>query len=249
VTGPLRAADAAVRAWLAGVIGDVPLTDGPPPDIPSTDIPSAGRAAGGSSDATDPAPVSLHLYEVAAERPLADARVPRTFRLRYLLTGPDGPGTLDLLDAVLADRIAAEGAARVAGAADLVVEPATAALLAARGVAPRPALVVETTARLAPPAATAPLVTQPAVVTPAFLRPVRGRVVGPGGIGLGAVSVALAGSDRWERTGPDGAFNLAAPVDGTGRTRVRVAAKGREFTADLEPAGDEILIHCDPRET
>jgi hypothetical protein len=248
VSGPLQAADAAVRAWLADVLDAGPVSDARPVDR-------------GSSDETDPPAVSLHLFEVAADRPLADARVPRTFRLRYLLTAAPAPesaggGTLGVLDAVLADRIAADraagapaGAAPAAGGpADVVVEPAPATLFAGLGLAPRPALLVETTARVVPPATTAPLVTQRPVVESAFLRPVHGRVVGPGGIGLGAVSVALAGSDRWVRTGPDGAFRLAAPVDGTGRALVRVAAKGREFTADVEPDGDEILIHCDPRE-
>jgi hypothetical protein len=240
--GPLRAADAAVRAWLAGVVGDRPVT-------------AALAEDGGSSDATDPAPVFLHLFAVAADRPLADARVPRTFRLRYLLSVTDPSGALDVLDAVLAERIAADAGGPATGPAPgtpvggIDVEPAPAAVFTALGIPPRPALLIETTARVLPAPVTVPLVTQPVAVDPTFLRPLRGRIVGPGDIGLGAVSVAVDGSDRWVRTGADGAFRLAAPVDARGRARVRVAAKGREFTAELEPGGDEILIHCDPRET
>jgi hypothetical protein len=238
--GPLGAADAAVRTWLADVLDAGPVTDA---------LPAARADEGRSSDATDPAPVSLHLFEVAADRPLADARVPRTFRLRYLLSAGGAGDALGVLDAVLADRIAADGAGPGAPAADVVVEPAPITVFAALGLAPRPALLIETTARVVPAPATAPLVTEPTVVESTFLRPLRGRVVGPGGTGLGAVSVAVAGSDRWVRTGADGAFRVAAPVDGSGRARVRVAAKGRQFTADLEPGDDEVLIHCDPRET
>jgi hypothetical protein len=116
----------------------------------------------------------------------------------------------------------------------------------ALGARPRAALTVRVTARHAPPVPGVSLVREPLRVVGADLRPLRGRVLGNGDQPLAGVEVVVPATRAATRTSPTGHFSFAAVPAGTGPVRLAVRAKGRTFTVDVEPTGDEpVVMYCD----
>ena len=234
--GTLSDADNSIRDWARGVLHGVEITAEPPgPD------PTAGGAAGESR-------LSLYLLELEGERELQPSRGrnPLRYRLRYLVTatGADPAAGHELLGRLLDATVEAD---------DVVVrlDPLAPESWLALRAPPQPSFLLETTARVERPHADAPLVTEPPIVRGSVLRALQGRLVGPGGRSVPGATVALDGTATRVHTGPDGTFRLAAAPDTEGRARFRIAAKGREYVAevDLSDGDDHLVIHFDPRET
>jgi hypothetical protein len=242
--GLLTEADGEVRAWLERTTGSGPVDAGPPgsPGPPGEPRPPGepGSDAGGAGltaylMALDP------VAEVARDR---HHPAPAVVRLRYLLAGrgDDHRAGLDLLDRVLAATLDDPPPAEL----DVDVAPAAPELWPAFGAHPRPALTLSVTVRRVREPADAVLVRQPLRVVEAGVRGLRGRVVGPDDVPLAGVEVVVAATRATTRTSTTGAFSLAAVPAGPDPIRLAVRAKGRVFTVDIEPDGDEpVVIHCD----
>ncbi len=71
-------------------------------------------------------------------------------------------------------------------------------------------------------------------------------MLGNGDIPLAGVEVVVAGTGATTRTSTQGTFAFAAVPSSTSPIRLAVRAKGRTFTADVEPTGDEpVVVTCD----
>jgi len=235
--GMLSEADDRLRDWLGDLAGDVPVVAGLPPEA---------APGGGGDTGSDPVLAMSLLAIEPATRLAGDAHrpAPVVAYLRYLVTAHAGDerAALELLDLVLT---AAIDAGPVPGI-DLDLDPLPVDAWQALRARPRPALTVRVTARHAPPVPDMVLVREPVRVVGAGLRPLRGRVLGNGDIPLAGVEVIVAGTGASTRTSPKGAFSFAAVPRSSDPIRLAVRAKGRTFTADVEPSGDEpVVMHCD----
>ncbi|WBB76243.1 carboxypeptidase-like regulatory domain-containing protein [Micromonospora sp. WMMD1128] len=221
MTGAIETAVADVATWLTGTAGE-PVPVGPPRDDP----------AGG---------LTVWPLELRPARQTASggtAREPYRFVVRLLVSG-GGPAALPALDRVLA--AAAEG-----GHAELVLAAGDPALWRALGVAPRPALLLDVPVRIDRPTPTAPPVRQPLQLRQLELRTLDGRVVGPQGQPLAAMRVELVGTAQATETDAAGRFRLVGvphDPDAPDRpVRIRLIGRGRVHTAELDPAGDDLVV-------
>ncbi|MET8066476.1 carboxypeptidase-like regulatory domain-containing protein [Micromonospora sp. NPDC005686] len=221
MTGAIEAAVADVAEWLAGAAGQ-PVPVGPPRDDP-----------GGG--------LTLWPLELRPARQTATGgatREPYRFVVRLLVSG-GGPAALAALDRVLA-------AATTAGTPELVLAAGDPALWRALGVAPRPALLLDAPARVERPVPVAPPVRQPLRLRQLGMRTLHGRVVGPGDQPLAAVRVELVGAAQATETDVAGRFRLAGvpqdPDAPDAPVRLRLTGAGRVHTAELDPAGDGLIV-------
>ena len=223
--GPTAQSISALRAWLAGAVGEAAaVTIGPPVDgqlvevrlWPLALLPDQGLRCGGGQ------PVRL--------------------RIRYLIcpTGAAAPA-LQVLDRILA-----------ATARDNiylpVFEPISAATWQAFGVAPRAALLVDVAVRVDRDVPAVPRVRGQLHVDTVDMRSVRGTVLAPAGVPWAGIRVGLVGSDSATYTDSRGRFVLAG-VTGTEPVRLRLSGKGLHLDALVQPdSADPIVIHCDLQE-
>lgn len=236
--GMLSEADDRLRDWLGNLAGDVPVVAGLPPE--------AAPGGGGNGDDREPTVAATLLAIEPAPRLAGEAHRPATVvaHLRYLVTAhaADERAALELLDRVLTGAIDAGPADDV----DLDLDPVPLDAWQALGAAPRAALTFRVTARHAPPVPAITLVREQPQIVDTALRPLRGRVLGNGDIPLAGVEVVVAGTGATTRTSTQGTFAFAAVPSGTSPIRLAVRAKGRTFTADIEPTGDEpVVVTCD----
>ena len=71
-------------------------------------------------------------------------------------------------------------------------------------------------------------------------------MLGNGDLPPRGVEVIVAGTQAVTRTSGSGHFSFAAVPSGPDPIRLAVRAKGRTFTLDVEPTGDEpVVMHCD----
>jgi hypothetical protein len=214
-----------VRGWAEGVVGAGRVTD----DL------EADRASG---------TICVYPLEVrAAPEARGLERAPIRYLLRSLvLVSPDADG-LSALDALLLSAADSE-------VLQLDLSPIAAELWSALGIRPRPAFVVEAEVVLARSLPAAPLVREPLVIHGGLTRTLRGRLVGPGGRGLGDARVELADSGAATRTASDGSFSFHAVSAEHGPKRFTIDAKGGRYVAvvDVEGPEDDVLIHCNPLE-
>lgn len=229
--GPIGAATAGLRAWLAQVSGG-PVRVGVPAGPPDTPPSTRAASTAATDDQPDPA-VWLWPYELRHERQTvgAGARHPYRFAVRYVVAGP-----LAALDRILTEAVRT-------GAPQLV--PSTVDWVAAR-ITPRPVLVFDVPAAVTHPVPGTPLVRAPLQLRQAELRLVRGRVVDSAGRQpVADVRVEIAGTGPAGYTDRDGWFALAGvPGDGA-RLALRLSARGRAFTADVDLTGDgPLVVRC-----
>lgn len=231
--GMLSEADDRLRDWLGDLAGDVPVVAGLPQDAaPGGD---GGPAVAAYLLGVEPA----HRLAGEAHRP-----APVVVHLSYLVTARAGDerAALELLDRVLAAALDAGLPPDI----DLDLSPLPVDAWQALGARPRPAVTVRVLARHAPPRPDVGLVREPLRVVDAGLRPLRGRVLGNGDLPLAGVEVIVAGTQAVARTSVSGHFSFAAVPSGPDPIRLAVRAKGRTFTLDVEPTGDEpVVMHCD----
>ncbi|GIJ20392.1 carboxypeptidase-like regulatory domain-containing protein [Micromonospora lutea] len=222
--GPISTATAELVAWLAGATGDTVPVGPPRPDA-------------------DPNRLSLWPLDIRPARQTRGSGGAEPFRLtvRYLLAA-GGPEALTALDRVL---VAATGAA----GRTLVLEAGDAALWAAFGAPPRPALLIDVPVQVTHP-------TQPAapVLRPLRLRQLEmltfdGRVVGPAEQPLAAMRVEVVGQSYATRTDPAGRFRIVGvphDPDHPAPVRLRLTGRGQVLTAEVDPTEPDIVIVCAP---
>ncbi len=222
--GPVGSALAGLVAWLTGATG------GRTPVV--TALPAGG----------DTARICLWPLALLPERDGRGSSAPAPVRLRArFVVVPDGPvdAALSIVDCLL-------WAVAEPGGYQPVPEPVDLALWQALGVTVRPALLFDVPLRLdrqvpvtAPPARSLRVDGGP-------LRSLRGRVVGPGGVGLPGVQVSAG--DAVTRTDGRGEFVLSG-VAGETPTVLQLAGRGLHLRAEV-PAGstDAVVVHCDIEE-
>jgi hypothetical protein len=231
--GMLSEADDRLRDWLGELADDVPVVAGLPRD-----------AAPG--DGGEPA-LAVHLLGLEPAHRLAGEAhrpAPVVARACYVVTttAGDDRAALELLDRVLTAALDAGTPPDI----DLDLTPLPLEAWQALGARPRAALTVRVTARHAPPVPDVRLVREPLRVVDTDVRPLRGRVLGNGDLPLPGVEVVVAGTRAWTRTSASGHFSFAAVPAGPDPIRLAVRAKGRTFTADVDPTDDEpVVMHCD----
>jgi Carboxypeptidase regulatory-like domain len=176
--------------------------------------------------------------------------VPVVVRMRYLVCAdsPEPADAVALLDKVLAavlDHPVLDGGDRL----EVDLTPLSAETWMALGAHPRAAFCVRLDAAHEFAPGEVAYVRQPLQLAGSTLRALRGRVVGPDDIPLAGAVVTLAATGAHDRTSPDGTFLFPTVPTGSGPIRLAVRAKGRVFTAEVEPDGDEpLVVHCDPLE-
>ncbi|MEU4473323.1 carboxypeptidase-like regulatory domain-containing protein [Micromonospora sp. NPDC023888] len=223
--GPIETATAELAAWLTSAAGE-PVPIGPP----RTDGDAAGLTLW-----------PLELRPARQTRSSGAVREPYRFTVRHLLyvTGPAG---LPRLDRVLTT-------ATRDGSYEVVLEAGDAALWAAFGAAPRPALLIDVPAQVDHPAPAAPPVLQPLRLRQLDVRTLTGRVVGPEDQPLAAMRVELSATGSATRTDTDGRFQLVGvPHDPEhpGPARLRLTGRGLVLTADVDPGEPDLVIVCAP---
>jgi hypothetical protein len=229
----LTDADERLRGWLTPIAGDVPVRNGPPDD-----------------DATEPS-VTAYLLGLEPTTPVGgEVHRPATLvlRLRYLVCvdGPSAEQSLALLDAILTAALDARTIDGERLEVDLAPIPADAWLaLRAR---PRPAITLRLDARHARVPEEVPMVREPLRVVGSTIRSLTGRLLGPDDQPLAGAVVTLAGTGAEDRTSDTGTFIFPTVPAGPGPLELGVRAKGRFFTAVVDPGADQIVVRCDPLE-
>jgi hypothetical protein len=222
--GPVGGALAGLAGWLASAAG------GRTPVV--TELPDGGDAAR----------ICLWPLALLPERTGGGSSVMAAVRLRarfvVIVEGPVD-AALSIVDRLL-------WAVAEPGGYQPVPEPVDPALWLALGVPARPALQFDVPLRLDRPVPAPAPPARRLRVDGAPLRPLRGRVVGPGGIGLPGVQVSAG--DTVTRTDPYGEFVLSG-VAGETATVLQLSGKGRYLRAEV-PAGstDAVVVHCDIEE-
>lgn len=227
--------DEQLRAWLAGVVGDdVPVRAGPPRDVVPQEV-------------VEPE-LTAYLFEVASGRRVngdVHRPPPTVVRLGYLVCAdaPQLQQALQVLDAVL---VAALDPPEDMRGLEIDLAPVPPERWAALSARPRPALTLRMAAHHQRQVEQGPVVRTPLRVVASGSQPLAGRVIGHGDQPLAGAEVAVEAIAATTRTSDDGSFLF--PLVPTGGLRLVVRAKGRSFVVDADPAGEPLLIHCDPLE-
>jgi len=231
----LTDADDRFRAWLGPVVGDATLVATPPAE--PADEPTVAAFLIGIEPTT-----------IVARDP--HQRSTQVVRLRYLACAdaPDPAVALALLDAVLT--AALDTPVLPSGERLLLdlepVAPETWLALQARA---RPSITLCLDAVHARDAEEVPFVREPLQLVGTTIRSLTGHLLDPAGIPLAGALVTLIATGAAHRTSASGAFTFPTIPAGTGPVRLAVRAKGRQFTADVDPgSGEPIVVRCDPLE-
>lgn len=231
----LTDADEHLRAWLAVVVGDVPVRAGPPRDVVADEV-------------VEPE-LTAYLFELASGlRVNGDAHrpPPTVVRLGYLICAdaPEPQQALQVLEAVLV--AALEARPDDMGDFEVDLAPLPSEEWTALGVRPRPAVRLRLTAHHQRRVDQGSVVRTPLQLVGTGSQRLAGRVIGPGDQPLAGAEVAVEAIAATTRTSDDGTFSF--PMVPTGAVRLAVRAKGRSFAVDADPEGEPLVIHCDPSE-
>jgi hypothetical protein len=223
--GPLAGTLAALCEWLTSELGaDLPVRVAPP---------SGDDAAG----------LSVWPLALLADQDTrgGSAVQPLRLRARYLLTagGPPEAATR-ILDTVLAAAVRAD-------TYHVVFDAVPAEVWLAAAVPPRAALQFDVVVQVRRDTPARRRVREPLLVEFEPLRAIAGRVLGPGGMPVVDIEVAVDGGGSSTRTDERGAFRLAA-VPATA-TALVLSGKGLRLRAEISPGVDEpVVIHCEIEE-
>lgn len=231
----LTDADERLRAWLVPIVDGAAVHAGPPPDQ------------------VDDRMVTAVLLGVEPTTTIArDPHQPSTevLRLRYLVCAdaPKAADALALLERILTaalDTPVLEDGDRLA--LDVTpVAPETWLALRARA---RPAITLRLDARHVRAAEEVPFVREPLQLVGTTIRSLSGHLLDPAGTPLAGATVTLAATGAADRTSAAGSFTFPTVPAAPGPVRLSVRAKGRYFTATVDPdSGEPIVIRCDPLE-
>lgn len=216
--GPIETATADLLGWLGRAAGE-PARLAPPADLQDEGL-------------------TLWPLELRSQRQTRGVgpREPYRFGIRYLVTA-GGPGALRLLDRVLA-------AAVDAGEPDILLTAGDPQLWRAFSVAPRPGLLVDVPAQITHPPLSAPPVLHPLQIRHIPRLTLSGRVVGPGDEPLAAMRVEVVGTPYATHTDAHGRFAVAG-VPAATEVRLRLIGRRQTLTAVVDPAQEDLVIHCD----
>jgi hypothetical protein len=228
----LAEADEQLRSWLTSIAGDVPVL---------ADAPSDGSV--------EPA---LTAYLLTLEPTAALTRGGRqqssvVVRLRYLVcaTAADPVQALGLLDTVV--NAALDLTALGSHGVEVDLEPVPTETWIAFGARPRPSFTIRVEARHARQPQKRPMVREPLKLTGGTVRSLTGRLLGPDDVPLTGAEITVMATGAADRTSPVGTFSFGA-VPGGGSVRLAVRAKGRMFTADVDPDDEPVVVRCNPLE-
>jgi hypothetical protein len=225
-------ADERLRGWLAPIVGDATLHAGPPPDDTDGDVVTAFL-------------LSLEPTTTIARDPHQPSI--QVVRLRYLVCADaaDPARSLDLLDAIvtaLLDAPVLDDGTRL----ELDLAPVTAETWLALRARPRPAITVRLDARHQRLPDDVPFVREPLQVVGTTIRSLTGLLLDPAGTPLAGAVVTMAATGAADRTSAAGRFSFPTIPAGPGPVRLNVRAKGRFFTADIDPdSADPVVVRCD----
>lgn len=216
--GPIESATAELAQWLTRTVGE-PVWVGPP------------------ADAERPG-LSLWPLALRPETQLRGAgrREPYRFGIRYLITVGQ-PASLGLLDRLLR-------AAAVAGEPAVSLDAGDPRLWRSFGVAPRPAVFIDIAVQIDRPLAVAAPVTRPLSLRQLELTSFTGRVVGPGEQPVASMRVEVLDTQYATHTDDAGWFTVPGVPAGAA-IRLRLRGRGHVMTAEVNPADDDIVIHCE----
>lgn len=229
-SGPVTTATETLLAWLerAGVSARVAP-------------PASGARASGAGASGEGHGGSVHVWplvvlpEQATRQPYGVA--PLRLRVRYLLA-PD-PGEIGPLDRVLE-------AAVTDNAVHVALEEVTVDVWRGLQVSPRLGVYVDVPVRVAAPQpAPAPRVRAPLRLEARPLARLSGAVLGPGGVPLPGIRVAVPATGAATHTDNHGQFALPALPAGE-PVRLSLSGRGVEMVAEVASPGEEpIVIHCE----
>lgn len=222
--------DAQLQTWVQSVAGDALVTFAPP----STEAAGALR---------------VHVYLLNVVPGLTRTNLPSNnavseLLLRYLIT-------VDSADPAAAHHLLGElaFAALENTGFEVDADALPPGLWRAFGIPPQPALLLRVPLQRARPQAPAPLVRQPLAVDTTTITALTGRVVGPDAVPLSGATVELPGLHLRQTTDPSGRFHFPT-VPRSEQHSLRIRAKGREMTIDVEPSslGQPVIIRFRPLE-
>lgn len=223
--------DVQLQAWVLSVAADAVVSFAPP---------SAG-------DTTDGLRVHVYLLNVVpglTRTNLPASNAVSELLLRYLVT-------VAAADPAAAHRALGElaFAALESGDFDVDAEPLPPGMWRAFGLPPQPALLLRVPLRRSRPQPEVPLVRQPLAVETASITALTGRVVGPDDVPLSGATVELPDLRLRQTTDPSGRFHFPT-VPRSEQHRLRIRARGREMTLDVEPSnpGQPVIIRFKPLE-
>lgn len=223
--------DSQLQTWVQSVAADATVSFAPP---------SAGDV--------DDTP-RIHLYLLHIVPGLTRTNLPASnavseLVLRYLVT-------VEAADPTAAHRLLGELAFAALENTDFDVEsePLPPSMWRAFGTPPQPALLLRVPLQRPRPQPEAPLVRQPLAVETASITALTGRIVGPDDVPLSGATVELPGLHLRQTTDPNGRFHFPT-VPRTEQHSLRIRARGREMTVDVEPSdpGQPVIIRFKPLE-
>lgn len=191
--------------------------------------------------------IGLYLMELIHAPPGTGAgRSPLRLTLRYLVTAW---ATEPVRAHSMLGRLAF--AAMEKENCEVELEPLSASMWLALGVAPRPSFILRVPLERRRVERTVPLVRTRLTVHQSPMRPLHGQVLGPGDVGIMGAQVALPALNLVVSTDFKGRFRFPAVPTQPPITRLCVSARGREKPVAVDPAGvftpdSPLIIHLNP---
>jgi hypothetical protein len=188
--------------------------------------------------------VGLYLMELIHAPPGTGAgRAPLRVTLRYLVTtwAPEPVKAHALLGQLAFAAMEKEDC-------EVELEPLSAPMWLAFGVAPRPSFIMRVPLERQREERKVPLVRTRLTVHQSPMRPLHGQVLGPDEVGIMGAQVALPALNLVVSTDFKGRFRFPAVPTQPPITRLRVSARGQEKPVAVDPAGvftseSPLIIH------
>jgi len=232
--------DSRLGAWISSLLSEV--TTPPPGDIAVTFGPPGPDGGPAAQAGRKPQGINLHLVSIAPHAQTTtrgERRTESQIVLRYLVTSwAEQRELAESRLCMLAFHLLGRGASGPDGRSEIVVEAAPAEVLAALGLAPRPALTLGLPLVHVEVAEPARRVAHPPIVRTEAAATLWGILLGPDDLPIAAAQVELPAFGRITETDPAGQFRLTGvPANLTDRT-LRVRARGVERSFRLSAGSD-----------
>jgi hypothetical protein len=223
--------DHQLREWIAAVCEDVQVSL----EAPRRDEDGEG--------------IGLYLMELVHAPPgRGSGLAPLRVTLRYLVTAWAGEPVKahSLLGQLVFAAMEREDC-------EVELEPLSAPMWLALGVAPRPSFILRVPLERQRVERKVPRVRTRLTVHQSPMRPLHGQVLGPGDVGIMGAQVTLPALNLVVSTDFKGRFRFPAVPTQPPITRLRVCARGQETPVLVDPAGvftpeSPLIIHLNPME-